>query len=173
MKSYLTGKEPRERLRELVLEEHVECGCQCTPQVDTIITIITSITIITIITTITIITIINMTLTIGTIDVSARHRLSPSSSSSGKSCLRWKVQRHDLRVRMPPHIVWRGENKVGPPCLSVYVKILRYESSTLILCEELSSTIFQSLSVSKSVRHREHLTRSQLCAIYKGIDALF
>ena len=71
---------------------------------------------------ITIITIINMTLTIGTIDVSARHRLSPSSSSSGKSCLRWKVQRHDLRVRMPPLIVWRGENKVGPQYLSVHVK---------------------------------------------------
>ena len=33
VKSYLTGKEPRERLRELVLEEHVECGCQCDPQV--------------------------------------------------------------------------------------------------------------------------------------------
>jgi len=32
VKSYLTGKEPRERLRELVLEEHVECGCQCDPQ---------------------------------------------------------------------------------------------------------------------------------------------
>jgi len=32
VKSFLTGKEPRERLRELVLEEHVECGCQCTPQ---------------------------------------------------------------------------------------------------------------------------------------------
>ena len=34
VKSYLTGKEPRERLRELVLEEHVECGCQCDPQVN-------------------------------------------------------------------------------------------------------------------------------------------
>ena len=33
MKSFLTGKEPRERLRELILEEHVECGCQCPPQV--------------------------------------------------------------------------------------------------------------------------------------------
>ena len=62
VKSYLTGKEPRERLRELVLEEHVECGCQCTPQVGNIITIIT---------------IIHMTFTIVTINVSARHRLSP------------------------------------------------------------------------------------------------
>jgi len=33
VKSFLTGKEPRERLRELILEEHVECGCQCPPQV--------------------------------------------------------------------------------------------------------------------------------------------
>ena len=33
VKSFLTGKEPRERLRELVLEEHVECGCQCKDQV--------------------------------------------------------------------------------------------------------------------------------------------
>merc|ERR1719228_1654602 len=33
VKSFLTGKEPRERLRELVLEEHKECGCQCTAQV--------------------------------------------------------------------------------------------------------------------------------------------
>jgi len=33
VKSFLTGKEPRERLREIVLEEHVECGCQCPPEV--------------------------------------------------------------------------------------------------------------------------------------------
>ena len=31
--------------------------------------------------------------------------------------------------------------------------LLRYESSTLILYKELSSPIFQSLSVSPSVRH--------------------
>ena len=43
---------------------------------------------------------------------------------------------------------------------------LRYESSTLILYKELSSTIFQSLSVSPSVRHAWHLSRSPLCAIY-------
>ena len=51
--------------------------------------------------------------------------------------------------------------------------LLRYESSTLILCKELSSPIFQSLSVIRqSVRHPWHLSRSPLCAIYKGITRL-
>ena len=42
-----------------------------------------------------------------------------------------------------------------------------------ILYKELSSPIFQSLSVSQSVRHPWHLSRSPLCAIYKGINALY
>ena len=48
---------------------------------------------------------------------------------------------------------------------------LRYESSTLILCKELSSTIFQSCQ--SVVRHPRHLSRSPLCSIYKGINAFF
>ena len=50
-----------------------------------------------------------------------------------------------------------------------------YESSTLILYKELSSPIFQSLSVSESVSHPWHLSssRSLLCAIFKGMRALF
>ena len=55
----------------------------------------------------------------------------------------------------------------------IFLLVLRYESSTLVLCKELSSTIFQSLSVSPSVRHAWHLPRSPLCAIYKGIDTLY
>ena len=55
----------------------------------------------------------------------------------------------------------------------IFLLVLRYESSTLVLCKELSSTIFQSLSVSPSVRHPWHLSRSPLCAIYKGINALY
>ena len=58
-------------------------------------------------------------------------------------------------------------------CISPHSKFpplwLRYESSTLILYKELSSSIFQSLSV----RHPWHLSRSPLCAIYKGINALY
>ena len=46
---------------------------------------------------------------------------------------------------------------------------MRYESSTLILCKELSSSIFQSLSV----RHAWHPSRSPLCAICKDINALY
>ena len=57
--------------------------------------------------------------------------------------------------------------------LQLILRILRYESSTLILYKELSSTIFQSLSVSQSVRHPWHLSRSPLCAIYKGINAFY
>ena len=29
--SYLTGETPREQLKELVLDDHLECGCECTP----------------------------------------------------------------------------------------------------------------------------------------------
>ena len=54
--------------------------------------------------------------------------------------------------------------------LSYFLLLLRYESSTLILYKELSSTIFQSC---EWVRHRWHLSRSPLCAIYKGINALY
>ena len=50
---------------------------------------------------------------------------------------------------------------------------LHYESSTLMLCKELSSSIFQSLWVGESVRHAWHPSRSPLCAIYKGMDALY
>ena len=49
---------------------------------------------------------------------------------------------------------------------------LRYESSTLILYKELSSTIFH-LWVSQSVRHAWHPSKSPLFAIYKGINALY
>ena len=52
-------------------------------------------------------------------------------------------------------------------------KELRYESSTIILFKELSSSIFQSLSVCPFVKHAWHLSKSPLCAIYKGIDALY
>ena len=48
---------------------------------------------------------------------------------------------------------------------------LRYESSTLILYKELSSSILQSL-VSESVRDPRHLSRSPLCSLYKGTNAL-
>ena len=51
------------------------------------------------------------------------------------------------------------------------VRWLRYESSTLILYKELSSTIFPK-SVNESVRHPWHLSRSPFCSVYKGIDAL-
>ena len=52
-------------------------------------------------------------------------------------------------------------------------KELRYESSNLILYKDLSSSIFQSLSGSEWVRDPWHLSRSPLCATYKGIDALY
>ena len=52
-------------------------------------------------------------------------------------------------------------------CLLVWS--LRFESSTLIFYKELSSFIFQSLSV----RHAWHLYRSPPCAIYKGMRALY
>ena len=42
-----------------------------------------------------------------------------------------------------------------------------------ILYQELSSPIFQSQSVSQSVRHPWHPSRSPLCAVYKGINALY
>ena len=29
IRSYLTGKEPVDKMKELILDEHVECGCQC------------------------------------------------------------------------------------------------------------------------------------------------
>ena len=52
--------------------------------------------------------------------------------------------------------------------------ILRYESSFLILYKELSSTIFQSCqSVSQSVRHAWHPSKSPLFAIYKGMNVLY
>ena len=52
------------------------------------------------------------------------------------------------------------------------VLALRYESFTPT-SKELSSPIFQSLWVSPSVRHAWHPSRSPLCAIYKGINALY
>ena len=54
-----------------------------------------------------------------------------------------------------------------------FVFVLRYKSSSLKLYKELSSSIFQSLWVSESVRHAWHPSRSPFCAIYKGIDALY
>ena len=30
LRAFLTGQEPREVVRELVLEQHTSCGCQCT-----------------------------------------------------------------------------------------------------------------------------------------------
>ena len=57
---------------------------------------------------------------------------------------------------------------------SFWISMLRYESSTLILYKELSSSTLQSCqSVSQWVRHAWHPSRSPLCAIYKGIDALY
>ena len=32
MRSVLTGKEPVDRVKELILDEHVECGCECSPE---------------------------------------------------------------------------------------------------------------------------------------------
>ena len=32
MRSVLTGKEPVDRVKELVLDEHEECGCECSPE---------------------------------------------------------------------------------------------------------------------------------------------
>ena len=57
--------------------------------------------------------------------------------------------------------------------LSLYrfflLTILDIESSNLILYIELRSSILQSLWV----RHPSHLSRSPLCSIYKGINALY
>ena len=49
---------------------------------------------------------------------------------------------------------------------------LRYQRSTHT-SKELSSSIFQSLSICEWVRHWCHLTRSPLFPIHKGINALF
>ena len=59
--------------------------------------------------------------------------------------------------------------------------MVAWSSSVSIFClkiallyKELSSSIFQSYqSVSQSVRHPCHLTKSPLCAIYKGTKALY
>ena len=32
MRSALTGKEPVDRVKELILDEHTECGCECSPE---------------------------------------------------------------------------------------------------------------------------------------------
>ena len=32
MRSALTGKEPVDRVKELILDEHVEYGCECSPE---------------------------------------------------------------------------------------------------------------------------------------------
>ena len=32
MRSALTGKEPVDRVKELILDEHTECGCECNPE---------------------------------------------------------------------------------------------------------------------------------------------
>ena len=59
-------------------------------------------------------------------------------------------------------------------CLSAFNISLRYESSTLIHHKELSSPIFQSLWVSQSVSQASATpVQSPLCAIYKGINALY
>ena len=32
MRSFLTGGEPKEHLKELILDDHMECGCECKPE---------------------------------------------------------------------------------------------------------------------------------------------
>ena len=32
MRSALTGKDPVDRVKELILDEHTECGCECSPE---------------------------------------------------------------------------------------------------------------------------------------------
>ena len=32
IRSFLTGKEPVDKMKELILDEHEECGCQCSPE---------------------------------------------------------------------------------------------------------------------------------------------
>ena len=62
---------------------------------------------------------------------------------------------------------WTTRRRLLPMCnILPSKKILLHKSSTLILFKELSSSIFQSLSVSQQVRHRCHLFRSPFCSIY-------
>ena len=56
--------------------------------------------------------------------------------------------------RMENYRLSKNSSSLSPCVVSPLLvqSLLRYESSTLILCKELSSTIFQSLSVRPSVR---------------------
>ena len=35
IRSFLTGKDPVDKMKELILDEHEECGCQCSPELFT------------------------------------------------------------------------------------------------------------------------------------------
>ena len=64
-------------------------------------------------------------------------------------------------------------NNTSPFFLMLSNIMWHYMHSYTLYGAEVSSTIFQSLLVTQSVRHPWHLSRSPLCAIYKGIDALY
>ena len=38
MRSVLTGKKPVDRVKELILDEHEECGCDCSPEMASLCT---------------------------------------------------------------------------------------------------------------------------------------
>ena len=80
-----------------------------------------------------------------------------------------------MTLSVSSHIIMEITSKKGMTW-KVYYQVLtnklqlRYESSTLILYKELSSSIFQSCL---SVRHAWHPSKSPLFAIYKGMNVLY
>ena len=92
---------------------------------------------------------------VGWLDVSVKIRTGTLQPNNPRQigCLKLDTRYSSRNIR----ICWRGPNCVTRAPLLYFIR----------------SWVALSFKVCSSVRHRWHLTRSPLCAIYKGINALY